>query len=222
MDFQLMMDFLARLQIYNDRNWFNENKDLYKEAHTEFVTFVNALIPPLCQLDPSIGTPTAEECMFRIYRDVRFSNNKLPYKTHFSAFIANGGRKTRFAGYYIHIEPGDCFASGGIYMPEAKELTAIRNAIYQQPDEFRRIIDKPSFKKYFPDGITTHEDTLKNPPKGYPKDFKEIDILKNKHFTTGHLLDDGFFLQNDVVGELMKIFKEQYSLNAFLNGAISY
>ena len=218
MDFQLILNFLAQLQVYNDRNWFNENKDLYKEARTEFETFVNALIPPLCELDPSIGTPTINECMFRIYRDVRFSNNKLPYKTHFSAFIANGGRKTRFAGYYIHIEPGDCFASGGIYMPHPKDLDAIRSAIFHRPDEFRQILDDKTFKKYFT-GLWS-EDKLKNPPKGYPKDFKEIDILKNKHFTTGHSLSDDFFLQDDVVGRLMKIFEAQYPLNAFLNGAI--
>ena len=218
MDFQLIFDFLARLQVYNDRNWFNENKDLYKEARAEFETFVNALIPPLCQLDPSIGTPTADECMFRIYRDVRFSNNKLPYKTHFSAFIANGGRKTRFAGYYIHIEPGDCFASGGIYMPEARELNAIRNAIFHRPDEFREILDNKTFKKYF-NGLWA-EDKLKNPPKGFPKDFKEIDALKNKHFTTGHALANEFFLEDNVMGRLMKIFEAQYPLNAFLNSAV--
>ena len=219
MDFQLILNFLAQLQVYNDRNWFNENKDLYREARAEFTDFVNALILPLCQLDPSIGTPTANECMFRIYRDVRFSNDKSPYKAHFSAFIANGGRKTRFAGYYVHIEPGDCFVSGGIYMPEARGLAAIRNAIFHYPDEFRQILDSKTFKQYF-DGISTHEDTLKNPPKGFPKDFKEIDILKNKHFTTGLTLSDDFFLQDNVVGRLMKIFEAQYPLNAFLNRAV--
>ena len=218
MDFQLILNFLAQLQVYNDRNWFNENKDLYREARAEFEAFVNALIPPLCQLDPSIGTPTADECMFRIYRDVRFSNDKSPYKTHFSAFIANGGRKTRFAGYYIHIEPGDCFASGGIYMPDPKALESIRNMIYQRPDEFRQILDAPLFKKYF-NGLSS-EDKLKNPPKGYPKDFQEIEVLKNKHFTTGYSLNDDFFLRDDVVGRLMKIFEAQYLLNTFLNSAV--
>ena len=101
MNFKQIFNFLAQLQVYNDRNWFNEHKDEYDEARATFETFVDALILSLSQLDTSIGTVTAADCMFRIYRDIRFSNDKTPYKTHFSAFIANGGRKTRMA---LHAE----------------------------------------------------------------------------------------------------------------------
>ncbi len=218
MDFHQIFNFLAHLQVYNDRNWFNEHKHEYTEARETFETFINAIIVPLSQLDPSIGTVTADECMFRIYRDIRFSNDKTPYKTHFSAFIANGGRKTRQAGYYIHVQPDASFLAGGIYSPDPATLESIRNTIYHHPDEIREILDDKKFKKLFSE--ISHEDKLKNPPKGYPKDFKEIELLKNKHFVTHLALDNDFFLKENVEERLMEIFKVQYPFNAFLNKAV--
>lgn len=218
MNFQQIFNFLAHLQIHNDRNWFNEHKDEYREARAMFETFINALIVPLNQLDPDIGTVTTGECIFRIYRDVRFSSDKSPYKTHFSAFIAKGGRKTRFAGYYVHVQPDESFLAGGIYMPDPAALESIRNEIYRHPDEIRKILDDKKFKKYFPE--FSSEDRLKQPPKGYPKDFKEIELLKNKHFITHYALDDEFFMKENLIERLMEIFKVQYPLNAFLNKAV--
>ena len=114
MDFGRTFDFLARLQINNDRNWFHQHKLEYDEIRRDFENFINRLIVPLAQLDPGIGQATASESVFRIYRDIRFSHDKTPYKTHLSAFIGNGGKKTRFAGYYIHIEPENSLFAGGI------------------------------------------------------------------------------------------------------------
>ena len=218
MNFQKIFNFLAQLQVYNDRNWFNEHKAEYDEARATFETLINALILPLSQLDPSIGTVTAGECIFRIYRDIRFSNDKTPYKTHFSAFIANGGRKTRMAGYYIHIQPDESFLAGGIYAPDSTTLESIRNAIYHNPDEIRRILDDKKFRKFFPE--ISNEEKLKNPPKGYPKEFKEIELIKNKHFVTQQALDNDFFMKENVVDRLMEIFKVQYPFNEFLNKAV--
>lgn len=218
MDFQQIFNFLAHLQIYNDRNWFNEHKHEYTEARETFESFVNALIVPLSELDPSIGTVTADECMFRIYRDIRFSPDKTPYKTHFSAFIANGGRKTRQAGYYIHLQPDESFIAGGIHAPDAIDLQAIRNYIYHHPDEIRAILDNKEFKKTFPELSSFYK--LKNPPRGYAKDFKEIELIKNKHFITRRALDNEFFMQENVVKRLMELFKIQYPFNAFLNKAV--
>ncbi len=218
MNFPQLFNFLAHLQIYNDRNWFNENKHEYNEARATFETFINALIAPLNELDPSIGTVTANDCIFRIYRDIRFSNDKTPYKTHFSAFIANGGRKTRLAGYYIHLQPDESFFAGGIYSPDPATLESIRNTIYHHPDEIRRILDDKTFKKLFA-GLSD-EDKLKNPPKGYPKDFKEIELLKNKHFITHHVFENNFFMKENVVERLMEIIEVQYPLNDFLNRAV--
>lgn len=218
MDFKQVFSFLAQLQVYNDRNWFNENKQEFVQAQETFISFIDTIIAPISQLDPSIGTVTASECAFRIYRDMRFSHDKSPYKTHFGAFIANGGRKTRFAGYYIHIEPDNSFFAGGIYKPDPATLESIRHAIYLRPDEFRQIIDNKTFKKQFNE--LSAEDKLKNPPKGYSKDFKEIELIKNKNFITHCALNNDFFLKNNAVERLMEIVKAQYPLNEFLNNAV--
>ena len=218
MDFRQLFNFLAQLRIHNDRDWFNEHKHEYIKARAMFETFVNALILPLSELDVSIGMVTAPECMFRIYRDIRFSPDKTPYKTHMSAFIANGGRKTRQAGYYIHLKPGESFISGGIHSPDAPELESIRQYIYDYPDEIRAILDNKFFKALFPKLM--EEDKLKNPPRGYSKEFKEIELIKHKHFVTYHALDDEFFMQENVIERLMELYKVQYPFNVFLNEAI--
>lgn len=218
MDFKQIFNFLAHLQIYNERNWFNENKHEYEKARATFETFIDALIPPLVELDENIGTVTASECMFRIYRDIRFSSDKTPYKTHLGAFIANGGRKTRFAGYYIHLQPDESFIAGGVYAPDTVTLESIRNYIFHHPDEIRAILDNETFKKLF--SQLSEEGRLKNPPRGYSKEFKEIELIKNRHFITYHDLDNDFFMQENVVERLMEIFKVQYRLNEYLNRAI--
>ncbi|SFS73366.1 TIGR02453 family protein [Porphyromonadaceae bacterium NLAE-zl-C104] len=218
MDFCYTFDFLARLQINNDRNWFHEHKFEYDQIRADFENFINRLIVPLAQLDPDIGSVTANESVFRIYRDTRFSHDKTPYKTHLSAFIANGGKKTRFAGYYIHIQPDESFFAGGIYSPDPAALESIRNEIYHQPEEIRSILDNRKFKKTFPE--LSAEDRLKNPPKGYPKDFKEIELLKNKHFITHYPLENEFFQQEGVIHRLVELCKIQYPLNAFFNRAV--
>ncbi|WP_294082030.1 DUF2461 domain-containing protein [Proteiniphilum sp. UBA5384] len=218
MDFYSTFDFLVRLQMNNDRNWFHEHKFEYDEVKADFETFINRLIVPLAQLDSTIGTSTANESVFRIYRDTRFSHDKTPYKTHLSAFIANGGRKTRFAGYYIHIQPDESFFAGGMYSPDPATLESVRNEIYHHPDEIRHILNNRKFKKTFP--VLSDEDRLKKPPVGYPKDFKEIELLKNKHFITRYPLENEFFLQDGVIDRIMHLCKIQYPLNAFLNKAV--
>lgn len=218
MEFEPVFDFLARLQINNDRNWFNEHKFEYNELRANFEAFIDRLIVPLAQLDPGIGPVTANECIFRIYRDTRFSHDKTPYKTHFSAFIAQGGRKTRMSGYYIHVQPDESFFAGGIYAPDPVSLEAVRNGIYQNPDEVRRILDNKKFKQTFSE--LHSEEKLKNPPKGYPKDFREIELLKNKHFTTHCSLHNEFFFRDGLIDRLMELCTIQYPLNAFLNRAV--
>lgn len=218
MDFVRIFDYLERLEVNNDRNWFNEHKFEYDEIRADFETFIDTLIVPLAQLDPSIGSVTANECIFRIYRDIRFSNDKTPYKTHFSAFIGNGGKKTRLAGYYIHIQSDQSFFAGGVYSPDPTVLESIRNEIYQHPDEIREILDHKKFKSTF--HKLSDEGSLKNPPKGYPKDCKDVELLKNKHFVTYYPLENQFFFQQGLVDRIVDLCKIQYPLNAFLNHAI--
>jgi uncharacterized protein (TIGR02453 family) len=104
--------------------------------------------------------------LFRIYRDIRFSPDKTPYKTHFAAYISLGGRSSERAGYYIHLEPGNCLLSGGVWMPPAPLLKKLRQEIYSQIDEFMDILDRPSFKKLYPE---LEGDVLKRNPRGFPE-----------------------------------------------------
>jgi len=161
--------FLKQLAVNNNKEWFNENRVLYTIIRKEFENFIEIVIKEISKFDRDSAQTTAKASLFRINRDIRFSADKLPYKTNLGAFIAKGGRKGINAGYYIHVEPGGCFLAGGIYMPTGPMLKAIRNEIYDYTEEFREIINAPSFQKHF--GKTLWGEKLKSAPKGFNKDF---------------------------------------------------
>lgn len=155
--------------------------------------------------------------MFRIFRDVRFSNDKRPYKTNYGCFIARGGRNSGFAGYYLHLQPGESFLSGGIYMPSPGFLKAIRDEIYFNPEPYLNIVNNKSFKaKYTVD----HFDKLKTAPKGYPKDCQHIELLKNRNYALGCKLSDNELYAPDFISNAASALKLIMPLNHFLNRAI--
>ena len=209
--------FLHQLRQNNNREWFQKNKPLYVEAKDEFELFINNLISEIQHIDSEVDVFDAKECMFRIFRDVRFSKNKEPYKLNFGAFIAKGGRKSPFAGYYIHFQPGDSFIGGGVYMPQPRFLLSIRTKIYEHPEEYKKIINDTEFKKYF-NGL--FGDTLKTAPRGFPKDFSDIELLKNKHYAVAHHVPDSFWESEHLLDAICDIAKAQYQFNSFLNKAI--
>lgn len=212
------LEFLSDLKHNNNRDWFNTNKKRYLEARSELDELVNQVIPEIRKFDPEIGTITAKDCVFRIYRDVRFSKDKSPYKTNMGGFIARGGRKGGFAGYYIHIDPAGSFIAGGNYMPPSDILKMIRQEIMYNIDEFKAIINKTSFRKTFGD---LDGEKLSRPPKDFPADFPEIELLKLKSFTVMHPASMETLLQKDPVKYIVKVFKELHPLNQFLNNALS-
>ena len=118
----IILDFLSKLKENNNREWFQANKKFYEEAKSEVEAFVDDLIPRMAAFEPSLKYVTAKECMFRIFRDVRFSKDKVPYKTNMGAWITKGGRKSPGPGYYLHIQPGESMLAGGVYMPEPDKL----------------------------------------------------------------------------------------------------
>ena len=209
--------FLLQLRENNNRSWFQENKKLYVTAKKEFESFIDALIPFVKEVDPEIDVMSSKECLFRIYRDVRFSKNKLPYKTNFGAFIAKGGRKSPYAGYYIHLEPFESFIGGGIYMPESKYLRAIRTEIFEDSEKFKKIISDPDFLEYF-NGI--YGEKLKSAPRDFPKDFEDIELLKYKHYAVTHTVGNEFWMSDNLFERIIEIFKAQYPLNEFLNRVV--
>ncbi len=217
MDFKTIYQFLIDLQINNNRTWFNANKQRYLEAKELFENFVNQLIQGLKTIDETIDVENAKDCVFRIYRDTRFSKNKAPYKENFGASIVRGGRKSPFAGYYINIEPDQSFVGGGIYHPDSRVLKALRQHIFDHTEVFKHIVNDKSFKVCFPEICG---DKLKMAPKGFPKDFAEIDLLKHKDYAVIHKLDNDFFLQDDVLKQLLKICEIQKPFNDFLNESL--
>jgi uncharacterized protein (TIGR02453 family) len=124
------LKFLADLGRNNNKPWFDEHRAQYEAARIDFQNFITLLIADLQRTDPGIGGLTARDCLFRINRDVRFSNDKSPYKPNMGASIKSGGRKSPFAGYYFHLEPGKSFVGGGLWMPDAEALKKVRQEIY--------------------------------------------------------------------------------------------
>jgi uncharacterized protein (TIGR02453 family) len=210
-----ILQFLAELNQNNNREWFAENKEKYQHALADFEQMVNYLIAHIAEFDKDIAGLQAKDCTFRIYRDVRFSHDKSPYKNHFGAYISSkGGRKSQRAGYYIHMELGYCMLSGGIYCPQPEVLKALRQAVYDNIEEFKGIVENPTFAKTFVIGET---DKLKTVPRGFPKDFPDAEYLKQKHYTVAHMVSDDFFASDDSMEKSVEVFKRMQPLNKFLN-----
>jgi len=218
MEFERLLKFLNQLKDNNNRDWFNENKKEFVELKKQFEVYIDQLIPKVKQLDGFNGSLSAKDCIFRIYRDVRFSKNKDPYKTHFGAYLANDGRKSRFAGYYIHIEPNGSFAGGGVYHPEASVLKELRYEIMDRTDEFKKIISVPGFKKVFPE---IYGDKLKTAPRGFPKDFKDIELIKLKSYALVHSIDDKTIKSLGFEDYLLNLYKTAKPFNSFFNKVIA-
>lgn len=211
---QKVLQFLSDLNRNNNREWFAENKLVYEKARNQFITIVEQLLLKLGVNQPEYLTLKANDLVFRIYRDVRFSKEKLPYKTHFGAYLALGGRKSPLGGYYLHVEPGNSFLAGGVFRPESENLKAIRNEIYFNLSEFESIVEEAGFKSMFG---SINGDKLKRPPVGFPKDFPGIDYLKFKDFTLVHSVKDNQVESNTFVDDAAIVFEAMIPFNSFLN-----
>ncbi len=211
--------FLKELRENNNRDWFNTNKDYYLENAEIFKVFIQKLILKIAEFDSSVLMLEPKDCVFRIYRDVRFSKNKAPYKNHFGAYIAKGGRKSDYAGYYIHLEPNATIVGGGIYRPKSEVLKAIRTEIYYNPEEFQQIITDKEFVNNFK---RIYGESLKIAPRDFPKDFPYIQLLNHKSYATSRFFKDSEVLSADFMEKLIKLYKSQFVFNSFLNRAIEF
>jgi uncharacterized protein (TIGR02453 family) len=210
------LDFLRQIKLNNNRDWFISNRQLYTDAKENFESFVQALINRITDFEPMMKGLESKSCVFRINRDVRFSNDKSPYKTNFGAFIVRGGKMNgdKYAGYYFHIEPGESIIAGGAYMPPAPWLSAIREKIDEEPETLIKIINKPEFKKYF--GNLSGE-KLKKAPKGYPSDHPNLELLKFKSYLVVNEVKDELVLGNKYFDHAVNVIKAIKPLNDFLN-----
>ncbi len=211
------MEFLRDLKQNNNREWFEKNRTRYLEAKQNVEWAISLVIHELGQLDPGVRGLRPADCMFRIFRDVRFSKNKEPYKNNFGAFISKGGRKSPHAGYYLHLEPGDCFLAGGLYMPESSLLKRVREEIMTNPDEFREIIEDPAFRKHF--GQLSGEQ-LKRPPAGVPPDFQPMEWLKFKSYLVIKQIPEETVISGDYLKLILEVFSAMMPLNRFMNQVV--
>ena len=216
MNLQTILDFLKNLTENNNREWFAANKNSYLEAKKNFEELVTILIPKLGEFDEEVKYLTPPECIYRIYRDVRFSPDKSPYKTYFGAYMApRGGRKSILGGYYVHLEAGSSMLGGGIYCPAPDALKKIRHSIYENYDELEEILNDPQFVSVF--GKMDSDEKLKKAPAGFPADFKGMEYLKFKHFLASHFLTDSAVLKEDLTVYAPKVFKAMVPFNRFFN-----
>jgi len=215
------LKFLKELKANNNRDWFIANKPRFETAKKEFEAFIENLLLEISGFDPGIGHHNAKDCIFRIYRDVRFSKDKSPYKTHFGAHVTSAAKKSEIhsrAGYYIHIGPGESMLAGGAYLPQGPWLKAIRNEIAHNADAFRKIINSKGFKEYFGE---MEGEQLKTAPRDFPKDHPEIALLKYKSFLASHKCRDADVTSPGFLKHAAKTFKALYPFDQFLNNAMN-
>ncbi|MCJ8153132.1 DUF2461 domain-containing protein [Chryseobacterium sp. SSA4.19] len=212
-----VFDFLEKLTMHNNREWFTENKHLYTEALENIIAFLEDLITEMSAFDPELAKIDAKKSLFRIYRDTRFSKDKIPYKTNFGASLGMG-KGSQKGGYYLHLEPGKSFIAGGIYMPEASVLRELRKEISLYGKDFLSVINNKDFRKYFPE--LDQDDKLKKIPQGFEKDDPMAEYLKLKSFIVVYDLKDNEITDKNAVRNLTEIFSAMKPFNDFLNASL--
>ena len=194
--------FLQDLKEHNDRDWFQEHKPRYQTAHENMIDFAEAIGDRMSQED-HIVPKSGKQMLFRIYRDVRFSKNKAPYKTHFSGSLKRATEQLR-GGYYFHIEPGNkSVIAGGFWAPSPEDLKRIRTAIEQDDQPMREIIAAPEFIELFGE---LHGDAVKTAPKGFDKNHPAIDLIRFKQFIVKRDFTDAEVLKEGFMEEAVRTF----------------
>ncbi len=215
------LKFLKALKKNNNKPWFDAHRKEYEAAKIDFAGFIQAVIDKHGKNDAAIKTLVAKDCMFRINRDVRFSKDKSPYKTNFGASINKGGRKAfNSAGYYFHLEPGQAFAGGGIYMPMPEDLKKVRQEIDYNFADFKKIIGSKKFKSVYGDLDRSKEFLLSRVPKGYEPDNPAAEYLKFKSYVAIVALKDANLSSKDLVKKTVETFVALQPLIAFINNSL--
>ena len=221
MQLKPLFTFLTGLSKHNERPWFQERKATYDQLRTQFEEDADFWFRELAKLDPALAGAEGRKSLFRIYRDVRFSKNKDPYKTHFSAyFTASPSKETEAPGYYLQLGPnGQTLVAGGLYMPDKTQLAAIRQEIDYNAVELKALIAAPGFQRSF--GFLGG-DKLKKSPAAYSVDHPEIELLKHKSFTaTHHIADADVLNHEDFRAYVLETFRAMVPFCQFLRGAVA-
>ncbi|KAK9333539.1 hypothetical protein V1520DRAFT_332042 [Lipomyces starkeyi] len=226
--------FLKDLRNNNEREWFWDHEAEYRAAKKDFDEFIETLSERMTQIDETIPILPLKDILFRIYRDIRFTNDKTPYKPYFAAAYSRTGRVGHYAHYYLHLEPGQCRIGGGMWhLSESNNhgLQVMRRLIDRGGKRLKAIIEHPDMSKFFfrSPNITPLDqfvamnqgDALKKNPKGYPKDHKEIQLLRLRSYTIHRFLSDDDFAPNMApIDKIITIFRALVPFIQFLNSVI--
>lgn len=212
--------FLRQLAKNNNKPWFDANRKKYDEAKKDFENFIQVLIEQFGKKDTPIAALTAKSCLFRINRDIRFSKDKTPYKKNFAASINRGGKKSVLAGYYFHLEPGNSFIGGGIWMPMPAETQKIRQEIDYCYDEFKKIIHSKKFAGIYAGLDREDAILLTNVPKGYTKDNPAAEFLKLKSWVAMSPLTDAALTSKGLLKQSVEALSAIQPFIDFLNRAV--
>ncbi|MBQ7448567.1 MAG: DUF2461 domain-containing protein [Paludibacteraceae bacterium] len=216
MNTELIFPFLQELSENNNREWFHQNKPRYEQMMQEIELFVNQWLEQISTLEPYATTLTPKDCIWRIYRDIRFSPDKRPYKHWVGCWIAkNGGKKSPYGGYYVHFQPNACMFAAGIWGPEPNLLKALRQSVYDNYEEVEDIFAEPAFHKLFKDFDT--EWMLKRVPNGYPQDWLHSDWLKHKNYTISCPITEKQVANKNFVSHVIDLCQTAKPINEFLN-----
>lgn len=211
--------FLSKLAVNNNKPWFDDNRKTYEQVRKDFIVFLEKLLSELQKFDPDMETISAKSAIFRINRDIRFSNDKSPYKKNLGAYFCKGGKSDLInAGYYLHVEPGKCFIGAGIYQPPAPQLKKIRQEIDYNFEEFKKIVHSKEFQLTF--GDLSSEEKLKKAPKGYDEENEAIEYLKLKSFFVGKHFNDIELKATNAPSQIATFLETSYPLIRFLNTAV--
>lgn len=212
--------FLKALKKNNNKPWFDAHRKEYEAARIDFSNFIQLVIEDLQRNDTTITGLSSKDCMFRINRDIRFSKDKTPYKSNFGASIKRGGKKSGFAGYYFHCEPGQSFIGGGLWMPEPSDLKKLRQEIDYNWKEFQSIVSEKKFKKIYGDVFKNSEVSLSAMPKGYEKDNPAAAYLKLKSLIAETSVSDDELLTSSLHKKTIEAYKALKPLLDFINRSL--
>lgn len=207
-----LFNFLKELKANNNREWFQDNLTRYRDVQKQFDELMSELLKGVSSFDSSIAGLQVKDCTYRIYRDVRFSPNKEPYKTHIGGYMCPKGKKSGFAGYYFHLEPENSILAVGLHCPEPKVIASVRDEIFDNGKEFLNSIE---VAKGF---SVDRSSSLKRVPRGYPQDSEYGEYLKLKEFDLVKPLE----IDDKTVERTIGDFKSTYPFVTLLNRAVAY
>lgn len=211
-----ILDFLTELKQNNNKAWFDANRTRYKEVQVIFNQMAEQLINAIGTFDHGVRAVSLKDCTYRIYRDIRFSPDKTPYKTHIGAYICPGGKKSGNAGYYIHIEPDHSLLAVGLHCPEPKIVKSVREDIFALYPEFQKAMKQAKGFEF------DFSSALKRTPREFPADAPCAEYLKLRGFDFCLSLTDKQITAPDMLERVTEIFRTTKPLNDFMNRAVNY